>query len=87
MSCLHCNRLIVPAGAVELRNEIARAVALELPGTLVFDYPTVDAMVDYIGSKVAAAAPGVAAPAQEQITQVSRWAATVAPRILHDQHG
>jgi Phosphopantetheine attachment site len=60
------------AGAVELRNEIARAVALELPGTLVFDYPTIDAIVDYIGGKVAAAAPGVAAAKQEQDAPVSR---------------
>ena len=79
---MHRNQLIVPAGAVELRNEIARAVALELPGTLVFDYPTIDAIVDYIGSKVAAAAPGVAAPAQEHIEQVARWAVTVLPRVL-----
>lgn len=70
----------LPAGAVELRNEVARAVALELPGTLVFDYPTIDAIVDYIGSKVAAMSPGVAAAKQEQIAQVSRWAVAVQHR-------
>jgi hypothetical protein len=71
-----------PAGAVELRNEVARAVALELPGTLVFDYPTIDAIVDYIGGKVAAAAPGAAAPAHEQTEQAPRWAVTVLPQNL-----
>jgi Phosphopantetheine attachment site len=65
-------RPLLPAGAVELRNEVGRAVALELPSTLVFDYPTIDAIVEYIGGKVAAAAPGVAAPVQEQVVQVSQ---------------
>mmetsp|Transcript_8226 Transcript_8226/g.21814 ORF Transcript_8226/g.21814 Transcript_8226/m.21814 type:complete len:229 (-) Transcript_8226:35-721(-) len=35
-------------GAVELKNAIDTAVGIELPGTLVFDYPSVTAMVDYI---------------------------------------
>ena len=35
-------------GAVELKNAIDTAVGVELPGTLVFDYPSVSAMVDYI---------------------------------------
>lgn len=37
-----------PAGAVELRNTIGRALALELPGTLVFDCPTAGDIVRYI---------------------------------------
>jgi Phosphopantetheine attachment site len=35
-------------GAVELRNELARAMGIDLPSTLVYDYPTVTAMVDYV---------------------------------------
>ena len=35
-------------GAVELKNAIDTTVGVELPGTLVFDYPSVSAMVDYI---------------------------------------
>ena len=35
-------------GAVELKNAIDTTVGIELPGTLVFDYPSVTAMVDYI---------------------------------------
>ena len=45
---------------MELRNEVARSVGLALPGTLVFDYPSIAAMVAYIVGK---AAPAVAAPA------------------------
>ena len=41
-----------PAGAVELRNEIGRAVGAELPGTLVFDYPTVAAITGFLMSKL-----------------------------------
>ena len=32
------------AGAVELRNEIGRVLRVDLPGTLIFDYPTITAM-------------------------------------------
>lgn len=40
------------AGAVELRNELSRALGLELPGTLVFDYPTADAIVRFLADKL-----------------------------------
>ena len=39
-------------GAVELRNEIGRAVGMDLPGTLVFDYPTVTAIAIFLSSKL-----------------------------------
>jgi hypothetical protein len=35
-------------GAVELRNSLEASLGLTLPGTLVFDYPTVDALSDYV---------------------------------------
>jgi hypothetical protein len=40
--------------AVELRNLIATALKLErrLPATLVFDYPTVDAITDFLASEL-----------------------------------
>lgn len=43
------------AGAVELRNEIGRAVGTELPGTLVYDYPTIASIVAFLLPKTKAA--------------------------------
>ena len=37
-----------PAGAVELRKELAAAAELDLPPMLVFDYPTVAALTDHL---------------------------------------
>ena len=34
-------------GAVELRNALAKVVGMELPGTLVFDYPSSQALIGY----------------------------------------
>ena len=38
--------------AVELRNHLQRGTELTLPANLVFDYPTVDAITQYIASKL-----------------------------------
>jgi 3-oxoacyl-(acyl-carrier-protein) synthase len=35
-------------GAVELRNTLAQSVGMELPGTMVFDYPSVGALAGYL---------------------------------------
>jgi hypothetical protein len=43
-------------GAVELRNSLEAAFGLQLPGTLIFDYPTQDALVEYLSSKITAPA-------------------------------
>ena len=34
--------------AVELRNALAHSLARSLPATLLFDYPTLDALADYL---------------------------------------
>jgi Phosphopantetheine attachment site len=34
--------------AVELRNALARSVGQNLPATLLFDYPTVETLADYL---------------------------------------
>ena len=41
------------AGAVELRNEIGRVLGVDLPGTLIFDYPTISAMSAMLAAKLA----------------------------------
>ena len=44
-------------GAVELRNSLQSQLGLELPSTLVFDYPTVTALVDFLHSQLVSAIP------------------------------
>ena len=40
-------------GAVELRNSMSQLAGMELPGTLVFDYPSVTALAGYLSQQVA----------------------------------
>ena len=39
-------------GAVELRNSLEAALGIDLPTTLVFDYPTVDAVADFVTAQM-----------------------------------
>lgn len=40
------------AGAVEVRNELSRSLGLDLPATVLFDYPTIDALSSHLASLV-----------------------------------
>ncbi len=56
------NIVILAAGldslsAVELRNVLQEQLGLELPGTLMFDYPTVAALIAYLTNQLTLAAP------------------------------
>jgi acyl carrier protein len=44
-------------GAVELRNGLEARFGLQLPGTLVFDYPTIGALATYLGGRVQGPGP------------------------------
>lgn len=51
--------LLVPAGAVELRNALMTRFGVELPPTVTFDFPTVSALANFIATHTEAA-PAVA---------------------------
>ena len=63
-------------GAVELRNYMERSLAIELPGTLIFDYPSVDAMVAF--AAVILAPEKEAEPLEAPVAQVETSPSTAA---------
>ena len=53
-------------GAVELRNSLESVLGVALPGTLVFDYPSISAIVTYMSPSVA---PLESAPVKKSLRQ------------------
>ena len=74
-------------GAVELRNGLAKSVGMELPGTLVFDYPSVTALAGYLSQQMADAGGVVSDDASTMVSASScRSEPTNPPHVLHSSH-
>jgi hypothetical protein len=67
LSCHHCVAVrttggLDSLGAVEYVNLVGRRLNLQLPSTLIFDYPTVSSVSGYLSTKLAARQPSASAP-------------------------
>ena len=78
--------------AVELRNMLGAGLELArpLPATLLFDYPTMDALADYLSVHVLRSRAGAAAPAAAAAAMLDEIAAMTdeeAERLLLEELG
>ena len=71
-------------GSVELRNSLQSQLGLELPTTLVFDYPTITALVDFLCPQLQRAVPAVATAQISGTDTEATVSEEMAPaRLLH----
>ncbi|AOY84552.2 non-ribosomal peptide synthetase [Moorena producens JHB] len=65
--------------AVELRNHLQSSVGCSLRSTLVFDYPTIEAMVDYLSQEVFADLDSPSLATQNNSTGTDSFLSTLVP--------
>jgi acyl transferase domain-containing protein/acyl carrier protein len=63
--------------AVEFKNRLNQATGLKVPATLIFDYPTPNAVAQYIRAKTAGAKPAQT-PLEDQLDRLEITAASIA---------
>ncbi len=61
--------------AVELRNALGRSVGATLPATLLFDYPVIDALADYLANDVLKLQTIAEKPAEDEVPNAKAQAA------------